>query len=359
MSKKALYSFVALILAAALVIACGVGSSWFTNWNIKTWFNSWGQSQKQPDNPDDKDDTETERLSNFKLTTDSDNEVMLLSASLMSAPAAKAEDSYYLTATINPIYADVQTVEWSVMFINGSSEWASGKQVTDYVTVTADETNGLNARVDCKAPFGEQIKIRVTSTDNPEAYAECICDYVKRVKNIVFSELLQLPESGFTYSYECSDYTLDSEISLTFDEGGLYLTEGFKQAFKTEIEKVNWLRNCVLKDSVACNFSYADKRISIKTSYGFSALAMFVDESAYDTSEDGFYDGYDEAVSKAVRTAIKNFDGDMATLKANFTSSYGGQTFASFKKDINIRFDYDSVKVPVSSLGLNTDHIIM
>lgn len=175
----------------------------------------------------------------------------------------------------------------------------------------------------------------------------------------MFSELLQLPESGFTYSYECSDYTLDSEISLTFDEGGLYLTEGFKQAFKTEIEKVNWLRNCVLKDSVACNFSYADKRISIKTSYGFSALAMFVDESAYDTSEDGFYDGYDEAVSKAVRTAIKNFDGDMATLKANFTSNYGGQTFASFKKDINIRFDYDSVKVPVSSLGLNTDHIIM
>lgn len=357
MSKSTFYGFISFILVVVLL-----AGAWGIGWKITGKINpaEWGQSQKQPDNPDDKDDTETERLSNFKLTTDSDNEVMLLSAALMSAPAAKAEDSYYLTATINPIYADVQTVEWSVMFINGSSEWASGKQVTDYVTVTAGETNGLNARVDCKAPFGEQIKIRVTSTDNPEAYAECICDYVKRVKNIVFSELLQLPESGFTYSYECSDYTLDSEISLTFDEGGLYLTEGFKQEVKTEVTKVSWLGNCVASLSVPCNFNYTNKRISIKnTSYGLSDLCMFVDESAYDTSEDGFYDGYDEAVSKAVRTAIKNFDGDMATLKANFTSNYGGQTFASFKKDINIRFDYDSVKVPVSSLGLNTDHIIM
>lgn len=353
MSKKTFYGFISFILVIVLF-----AGAWAIGWKITgTWdMRQWGHKTTQPDNKDDDNGGNTARLSNFKLTTDGDNEVMLLSAALNSAPVAQSEDSYTLTATINPLYADVQTVEWSVAFVNGSSTWANGKTVTDYVTVTAD---GLNATVNCLAPFGEQIRIRVISTDNSEAYADCICDYVKRVKNIVFSGLLSLPESGFTYSYECSDYTLDSDINLTFDGGAMYLTDGFKAGIKTEVNKIAWLRNCVAKSSVPCNFDYTNKKISIKnTSYGLSDLCMFVDESAYDTSDD-FYDGYDEAVSAAVRQAIKNFDGDMAILKATFTSSYGGQVFASFKDDISIRFDYDSVKVPVSSILLSNDHIIM
>lgn len=60
MRKKTFYAFLALILTAVIVIACGVGSSWFTNGDIKTWFNSWGQKTEN---------TEQETALNCSLRT--------------------------------------------------------------------------------------------------------------------------------------------------------------------------------------------------------------------------------------------------------------------------------------------------
>ena len=52
MNKKAFYGFLTLIIVVAIVIACAVGSSWFTNGNIKTWFNGWGQGVETENNSD-------------------------------------------------------------------------------------------------------------------------------------------------------------------------------------------------------------------------------------------------------------------------------------------------------------------
>ncbi len=41
--KKVLSGVLSLLFCAALVIVIGVGSSWFTNFNIRTWFDSWGK----------------------------------------------------------------------------------------------------------------------------------------------------------------------------------------------------------------------------------------------------------------------------------------------------------------------------
>lgn len=80
-------------------------------------------------------------------------------------------------AEIIPDYALDKGLNWNVEFVNPASEWAAGKTVTDYVTVTPGEPESI-ATVECKAAFGEQIKIKVASTSNPEARAECICDYI-------------------------------------------------------------------------------------------------------------------------------------------------------------------------------------
>ncbi len=34
----------AIILAAVLVLTCCIGSSWFTNTDIATWFNGWARA---------------------------------------------------------------------------------------------------------------------------------------------------------------------------------------------------------------------------------------------------------------------------------------------------------------------------
>ena len=100
------------------------------------------------------------------------------------AIAASTEKAYTLSATITPSDADNQTVDWAVAFINPSSSWASGKTVTDYVTITPQSDGSKTATAQCLKAFGEQIKITVTSRENAEAKAECIADYVARIARI-------------------------------------------------------------------------------------------------------------------------------------------------------------------------------
>ena len=64
--------------------------------------------------------------------------------------------SYTVTATIEPAGA-LQKADWSLAWANGSSSWASGKTVTDYVTVSTSEGGGLTATVTLVKPFSEQI----------------------------------------------------------------------------------------------------------------------------------------------------------------------------------------------------------
>lgn len=92
--------------------------------------------------------------------------------------------SVTLTATVEPSNATYQAVDWSVSFVNQSSTWASGKTASDYVTVTPTSDGALTATVECLAAFGEPINVTVTSRDNADASATCVCDYLKPVEDI-------------------------------------------------------------------------------------------------------------------------------------------------------------------------------
>lgn len=123
-----------------------------------------------------------------------------------------AYDSVTLTATVKPDYDYVdKTVDWSVAFVNPASEWATGKTVTDYVTVTPTGDGALTATVQCLQPFGEQIKITVTSRDNPNAKADCTVDFSARNIGLHFEVT---NASGETITVETTDKT----HSVTMDE---------------------------------------------------------------------------------------------------------------------------------------------
>ena len=98
-----------------------------------------------------------------------------------AAEPSNASDGITLTAKVKPESADDKTVDWSVSFADPSSSWASGKTVTDYVTVTPVEDGSLTANVQCLKAFGERIKITVTSRANAYAKAECTLDYARRI----------------------------------------------------------------------------------------------------------------------------------------------------------------------------------
>ena len=114
--------------------------------------------------------------------------------SLMSAVIPKAQYAAYevspaaetaktLTATINGD-ATHKVVSWSVAFENASSEWATGKTVTEYVTVQS--SGELTATVSCLKAFGERIIVTARAIDDTSKFATCNVEYEQKLIGLDF-----------------------------------------------------------------------------------------------------------------------------------------------------------------------------
>ena len=92
-----------------------------------------------------------------------------------------------ITATVSPDNsADNTGLDWSMAFKNPSSGWATGKTLSDYMTLTPsgeDAAGSKTVSVKCLKPFGEQIVITATSQDNPEVTASCTANFAQRVES--------------------------------------------------------------------------------------------------------------------------------------------------------------------------------
>lgn len=166
---KALCSVLIVLLLATIGIA--IPSKGFTDWSK---FKKNPQVE-QPDKPGDEQKPGTDDVVIEQIEASG----ILLSAAIASADESGVTQRF--TATITPSDATNQKVNWSVAFKNAGSEWANGKNISDYVTVTPTSDGSLNADVTCKAAFGEQIILTVTSRDNAEAKATATVDYRKKV----------------------------------------------------------------------------------------------------------------------------------------------------------------------------------
>ena len=98
-----------------------------------------------------------------------------------SGIATVAEDAYTLTATVLPADAADKTVTYTAAWQNANSTWASGKKVTDYVSVTQATAGALTATVTCQQAFGEPIVVTVTSNNNPDAKAIATLHYKQKI----------------------------------------------------------------------------------------------------------------------------------------------------------------------------------
>ena len=145
-----------------------------------------------------------------------------------------AETAYELTATITPEEATDKTVDWSVEWYDTkNSSWDNDKDVNDYITVTPTEDGALTATAECLQAFAVQIKIIVTSRDNPAAYAECVCDYAQKLQNV--SVMVEAPGDTSNYltpytsatDYAVNEFDGNSEeyrVMVTLDWGSSYET---------------------------------------------------------------------------------------------------------------------------------------
>lgn len=105
--------------------------------------------------------------------------------------SAVTGESVTITATVEPDNEAENTgVDWTAAWKNAESEWASGKSVSDYVTLTPggeDYAASKSVTLENLQPFAEQIVVKATARDDPEITATCTADYAQKPVNFSLS----------------------------------------------------------------------------------------------------------------------------------------------------------------------------
>lgn len=216
MVKKILCSVISFILCAVIAFV----SCYFAIPSFNAWVNGIVSGNKTDDdlnNKQDGEDSDTSFSGGSAIGDIVDNGVTLLSAVLpRSAYEAngvpeQAETAYNLTAEVMPDYASNKMLDWSISWQDSESEWASGKEVTDYVTITPTTDGALTAVCACLQDFGEPVTLMVSSRSNPEVSGIIIVHYYQRVKSLNYS---------FKFDGEDIDVSADSHGVYKFDYTG-------------------------------------------------------------------------------------------------------------------------------------------
>lgn len=350
MKKSAIASTVALILAAVLVITIGVGSSWFTNWNIKTWFNGWGRQTAQPNMPSS-DETNVPRIvdsNGVVLTLDqADSPIRLSAARTVSDDvSAQADTSYTVTAMVEPSDATNTAVTFTAEWQDSSATWVNGKTVSDYVTLTA---NGAQATLTCNQAFGEKIVVKCVSVDDPTVYATCTLDYVRRLQyaepriKSTNGHTSPIIVAGSSATYSAMFETLTGTVTGQFKCSRL--TIALSDAMQNYIKgQVNGYGGSYYIATVRADFS------------GNESVTVTVDESSFYSSVGAPSSTLKKQFQNALVSGIKAGYG--AEITATYIYSYGAIEIASGTAKSNASFDATSFSTRVTGVTLDTPNII-
>lgn len=335
-----------------------------------------------------------------------------------AAEVSNASEGITLTATIQPETAENKAVDWDVAFVNPSSSWASGKDVSDYVTVTPASDGALTANVNCLKAFGEQIKITVTSRANVNAKAECTLDYARRILDTaLYSEDRDTCPLEFGSdevlvdlvipSYEDFKTSLSNGTLWAGDYGTTWLYHG---ALTPEEENDPWtgwadeyltrtfrFSDYTIKDNlivepeneegkpyvalVESSCEVASELRSIYSNFAFEATETQFGGMVYsfqDLFNNGFRfgnnpfailaDSWPRFVSSPDFTAelyydymeqfVSWFQENPDTPIAEYTMTYTGK-YSTFTRHYTFRYNPESVEMPVVSLKLDKSEIVI
>ena len=148
-----------------------------------------------------------------------------------------------ITATVSPDNsADNTGLDWSMTFKNPSSAWATGKTLSDYMTLTPSGTDAAGSKkvsVKCLKPFGEQVVITATSQDNPEVTASCTADFAQRIESaaLKFGDLnVNLGgDTNVKWELNPNGAGVGGATSVTMEKSDVYtLAEEFTYTVKAE-----------------------------------------------------------------------------------------------------------------------------
>ncbi len=247
---------------------------------------------------------------------------------LYSAPTRLADFTTYsldenveavktITARFTPADTTLQKVDYTAAWKNEASEWATGKVVTDYITLTQSSDGSLDCAVSLIDAIGEQIIITCTARPLEEGdwvpSATCTVDYYKRITDckVTFHGTCSDPDSGDT-AYDYSE-VLDGKV-LKYENISSAYVSGYDYEDYADVDQIrstgtiyDSVNNSTVNIKVSISDSIADK---IKTAAGVSSLG------SYNLVTNGISQGF------LMKTAINTILGGETTVNNHRNAIY-------------------------------------
>lgn len=356
MKKSTAIGIAAVSVAGAAVIALGAVSSWFTNWNAKTWFGRGGGTQTvQPEKPDIPDTPviDTDDNKNGAIISDGVNSgISLLNAKLPVAAysangiSENAYTAFRLTAMVSPSDATDTRVIYSAAWANADSEWATGKAVSDYVVLQQTDYD-LTATVECTQAFGEQVIITCQSVDTASVYATCTVDYLVKILGNTFNGQWIASAGDITCSFGSGNTTSGVVI------GDLYM--GATMSFSSVAEKSIGS----MSDTFQCTATITPTSdiMGLLPNATAGSVTWDLSKSYTTTLDSSFVDSLFGSGVYGTSAFYQACIGTMSSTALKIVISYVGEK-SEYSYTYYMRIDYRSVKVHTNSVALNTDTII-
>lgn len=108
---------------------------------------------------------------------------------------ATATKAYHITATVNADAVD-KSVIGAIGWKNSSSDWATGKSLTDYAVLTQTTEYGLEFNLEILQAFGEPITLKVASCMDSSINATAEVNYLKELITYTATINPSLPETA-------------------------------------------------------------------------------------------------------------------------------------------------------------------
>lgn len=207
--------------------------------------------------------------------------------------SAVTGESVTITATVEPDNEAENTgVDWTATWKNAGSVWASGKSVSDYVTLTPggeDYAASKSVTLENLQPFGEQIVVKATARDDPEITATCTADYAQKPVNFSLS-----------FGEVSCDFGGDTDVTLEINANAETAPGGAADAQFTKSEVYS------LSQEFTVTYELTGKKFMSYTASGYGVEGWYIfgtylnspdfkdeyaDLSGYSVADNGLYFG--------------------------------------------------------------------
>lgn len=238
------------IVAGALALCVAAGGVSLLGYTSRDTNGNWFGGLHWADNNITADGGDVKNENGGAVISDGESNGMLMLASAIPLNSYEeygvsplAENAYSLSVSYTPSDTTYKQTSFTAVFKNPSSTWASGKNVTDYVTVTA--TGDTTATLTVLQPFSEQIIVTATCNRNTSIKATTTVDYV----------------GTFNFELNLSSWDMENDMqSIAISQSNPYINgtlcpDGSEKAF-TVIYDTAWIAQRV--KSAGFNFTVAD-----------------------------------------------------------------------------------------------------